>query len=85
MRLYPASIGFSTPDQYLDALAIDHAVPLSSGGGNLVVVARCHGNSVNNFGDGNSILENATSGRKSFQPSISGTSGNIHLLRLGSL
>ena len=92
VRLYPESKGVSTPDQYIDALEIDYSAPLEQGG-RIAVVARCHGNNVNNFWDGNRInypdpVREDADGRvprKSFQPSFTGTNSNIHLLWLGQI
>ncbi|MBN8684481.1 MAG: hypothetical protein J0L99_17660 [Chitinophagales bacterium] len=67
----------STPDQYVDALAIDYKNDL------LVVNARAHGNNVENLWEGNKIAANpAASG---FQNNFTGSSGNIHLSWLGKL
>lgn len=87
-RLYPESKGTSTPDQYVDALAIDYSG--TNAEKTLVVVARCHGNNVNNFWNGNQITESSDhtgskSGRKSFQPAFTGTQGNVHLLWIGRI
>ena len=67
----------STPDQYVDALAIDYT------NDKLVVGARCHGNNVENFWKGNTIAANPTA--TGFQNQFSGTNGNIHLSWLGKL
>lgn len=71
----------STPDQYIDALAIDYSIPLSTTGGNLIIGARTHGNNVENFWEGNTIA--ATPSVTAFQNQFTGTSGNIHLCWLG--
>ena len=71
----------STPDQYIDALAIDYSQPPNSG--MLVVNARCHGNNVENFWEGNNIAANP--GASGFQNQFSGTQGNIHISWLGKL
>lgn len=65
----------STPDQYVDALAIDYS------NDKLVVGARCHGNNVENFWEGNTIHSNATA--SGFQNNFTGSSGNIHISWLG--
>ena len=65
----------SSPDQYVDALAIDYA------NDKLVVGARCHGNNVENFWEGNTINSNATA--FGFQNNFTGSSGNIHISWLG--
>lgn len=82
-RLYPESKGVSTPDQYVDNLAIDYTVPLN-GGGALVVVARAHGNNVNNFWTGNSIRHPANP-KRSFQQQFTGTHGNMHYSWMGRM
>lgn len=84
VRLYPESAGVSTPDQYVDALAIDYAVPASEEGGALVVVARCHGNNVNNFWKGHEI-KHPKNNKKSFQQQFTGTNGNIHYQWIGRM
>lgn len=71
----------STPDQYIDALAIDYSMPLTTG--YLVVQARCHGNNVENFWEGNTIAANPTA--SGFQNQFTGTNGNIHISWLGKL
>jgi hypothetical protein len=71
----------STPDQYIDALAIDYSQPVSSGV--LVVSARCHGNNVENLWEGNTIAANANA--SGFQNQFTGTNGNIHISWLGKL
>ncbi len=72
----------STPDQYVDALAIDYSQPPREGV--LVVLARCHGNNVVNFWKGNEIKHSANPG-DSFQPHFTGSNGNIHYGWLGRL
>ena len=67
----------STPDQYVDALAIDYT------NNKLVVGARCHGNNVENLWRGNAISANPTA--TGFQNQFSGTNGNIHLSWIGKL
>jgi Secretion system C-terminal sorting domain len=71
----------STPDQYIDALAIDYSLPAATG--YLVVQARCHGNNVENFWEGNTIAANPTA--SGFQNQFTGTNGNIHISWLGKL
>ncbi|MCU0431915.1 MAG: T9SS type A sorting domain-containing protein [Bacteroidia bacterium] len=71
----------SSPDQYIDALAIDYSMPASTG--YLVVQARCHGNNVENLWEGNSIAANPTA--SGFQNRFTGTNGNIHISWLGKL
>lgn len=80
-RLYPESAGTSTPDQYVDALAIDYnATPAL---GDLIVVARCHGNNTNNLWQGDKILANK--GAPGFQKQFTGTNGNAHYSWLGRM
>ncbi|MCA6362069.1 MAG: T9SS type A sorting domain-containing protein [Bacteroidetes bacterium] len=71
----------STPDQYIDALAVDYSLPAATG--YLVVQARCHGNNVENFWEGNTIAANPTA--SGFQNQFTGTNGNIHISWLGKL
>jgi hypothetical protein len=66
----------SPPDQYIDGLDIDYSVPLEEGG-NVVVVARCHGNNTSNFWWGNQIA--LRPGASAFQNRFTGTEGNIHI------
>lgn len=65
----------SVPDQYIDALAIDYSA------NKLVVGARCHGNNVENFWEGNQIASDPIA--YGFQNQFTGTNGNIHLSWLG--
>ena len=67
----------STPDQYVDALAIDYT------NDKLVVGARCHGNNVENLWEGNAIQANGNA--FGFQNNFTGTLGNIHISWLGKL
>jgi hypothetical protein len=67
----------STPDQYIDGLAIDQS------GNNLVVNARCHGNNTENFWEGNTVA--AIPLAAGFQNNFTGSSGNIHISWLGKL
>lgn len=67
----------SAPDQYIDALAIDYA------NDNLVVGARCHGNNIENFWEGNMIAADPSA--SGFQNNFTGSSGNIHISWLGKL
>lgn len=71
----------STPDQYVDALAIDYSQPYNNGF--LVVNARCHGNNTENFWEGNTLAANP--GATGFQNSFTGSNGNIHISWLGKL
>jgi len=81
-RLYPESKGVSTPDQYVDALAIDYRRP--PGEGTLVVAARCHGNNVNNFFNP-ADLTHPDASTRGFQKRFTGREGNIHISWLGRL
>ncbi|MBL0031839.1 MAG: T9SS type A sorting domain-containing protein [Bacteroidetes bacterium] len=65
----------SVPDQYVDALAIDYS------NNKLVVGARCHGNNIENFWEGNQIASDPAA--YGFQNQFTGTNGNIHLSWLG--
>jgi hypothetical protein len=65
----------SPPDQYVDAVDIDYAA------GRLVVLARCHGNGVINFWNGDKLARSP--GATSFQKSFTGSNGNIHIQWLG--
>ena len=71
----------SSPDQYVDGLAIDYSMSLPNS--RLVVNARAHGNNVESLWEGNSI--EANSGTNGFQNRFTGTSGNIHISWLGKL
>ena len=70
----------SSPDQYVDGLALDHSVP---GDLRLVVNARAHGNNTSNLWGGNQIA--AHPGGNGFQNAFTGTEGNIHLSWIGKL
>lgn len=72
----------STPDQYVDFLAIDYSASVAPGGA-LVVGARSHGNNVINLFRGNDIA--ARPGAKGFKNGFSGAGGNFHLSWLGKL
>ena len=71
----------SSPDQYIDALAIDYSQPPATG--HLVVNARCHGNNTENLWEGDVI--DANPGASGFQNNFTGSSGNIHISWLGKL
>jgi hypothetical protein len=75
-RLYQETTANSSPDQYVDALAIDYAQ------NRVVVLARSHGNNTINFWSGNAI--SAMPGAAGFQNRFSGTNGNIHISWLGA-
>ncbi len=71
----------STPDQYIDAIAIDYSQPAATG--TVVVNARTHGNNTENFWEGSDIK--AVPNAKGFQNRFSGTNGNIHISWVGKL
>ncbi|MEE4637118.1 MAG: hypothetical protein V2J42_00045 [Wenzhouxiangella sp.] len=75
-RLYEETNANSSPDQYVDALEIDHVHA------RVVVLARAHGNNVINFWRGNEV--DASPGARGFQNRFTGTNGNIHLSWLGA-
>ena len=68
-RLYTETTQNSTPDQYIDGLAVDYA------NDRLVVGARCHGNNVMNYWNG----------KNAFKNSLNGKTGNVHISWLGGL
>jgi len=74
-RLYEETNSNSSPDQYVDGLAIDYS------NDQLVVLARSHGNNVINFWSGNQLLLNP--GGQGYQNRFTGTNGNIHISWLG--
>ena len=74
-RLYEQTPANSSPDQYVDGLAID-AVSSS-----LIVLARCHGNNTVNLWKGNQIAAHPSG--SGFQNQFTGTNGNIHISWLG--
>ena len=82
-RLYQETTQNSTPDQYVDGLAIDYTQPESAEGA-LVVLARCHGNNVINYWSGNKI-QHAKNPKNAFQNSFTGKNGNIHIGWLGRM
>ena len=67
----------STPDQYVDALAVDYT------NNKLVVGARSHGNNVENLWSGNKVAANPSA--SGFQNQFTGTNGNIHISWIGKL
>ena len=67
----------STPDQYVDFMALDPK------NGALVVGARCHGNNVLNFWSGNKIASRPEA--KGFKNGFTGSGGNFHIGWLGKL
>jgi hypothetical protein len=71
----------SSPDQYVDHLAVDYSSACN--GGCLVVLARAHGNNVINFWSGNKVASNPSA--TGFQNQFTGTNGNIHISWLGKL
>ena len=74
-RLYRETTQNSSPDQYLDGLALDYRNE------RLVVLARTHGNNVINFWSGNALTFAPSAA--GFQNRFSGTNGNIHLSWIG--
>lgn len=76
-RLYHETVENSTPDQYVDHLAIDYK------NGSVVVLARAHGNNVQNLWSGDKVAANP--GASSFHNGFTGTNGNIHISWLGKL
>ncbi len=74
-RLYRETAGNSPPDQYVDGMAIDYA------NDRLVVVARTHGNAVDNLWRGNAI--SLSPAANAFNNQFTGTNGNIHISWLG--
>lgn len=75
----------STPDQYIDAIAVDYTTPLDAQGykGIVYVAARSHGNNVVNFWRGNEITANPSV--FSFHNGFTGNNGNEHLSWIGRL
>ncbi len=84
-RLYQETAANSSPDQYVDGLALDDSVPAEQS--SLVVLARCHGNNTVNLWAGSSISPDRSPGNPgySFQNGFTGNSGNIHISWLGKL
>ncbi len=74
-RMYRETTANSSPDQYVDGLALDYR------NNRLVVLGRTHGNNTINFWSGNAITSASSVG---FQPGFTGTNGNIHISWLGS-
>ena len=75
-RLYQETSQNSSPDQYIDGVAVDY------GRNRLVVMARSHGNNTINLWRGNGIA--LKPGGSGFQNQFTGTNGNIHISWLGS-
>ncbi len=75
-RLYEETDANSTPDQYVDGLALDVE------NDRLVVLARAHGNNVINLWRGHEI--HARPEATAFQNQFTGNNGNIHISWLGS-
>ena len=65
----------SSPDQYIDGLAIDHARD------RLVVLGRSHGNNSINFWRATDVV---LPNPRGFQHQFTGTNGNVHVSWLGS-
>lgn len=78
-QIDPGETRLSSPDQYVDGLALDY----SAAPPRLVVNARCHGNNVSNFWKGNAVAANP--GGSGFQNQFTGTEGNIHIGWIGKL
>jgi hypothetical protein len=76
-QIDPGETRLSSPDQYVDGLAIDY----SASPARLVVLARCHGNNTTNLWRGNEIA--ATPGANGFHNQFTGTEGNIHIGWIG--
>lgn len=74
-RLYEETTANSSPDQYVDGLALDYTY------NRLVVLARCHGNNVINLWRGHEVA--ARPDASAFQNQFTGTNGNIHIGWLG--
>lgn len=70
----------SSPDQYIDGLAIDYSLPANNT--RLAVLARSHGNNTINFWSGNQIIDPSNPGY-SFHNGFTGTNGNVHLSWIG--
>lgn len=75
----PGETRLSSPDQYVDALAIDY----SGSDSKVVVNARAHGNNTSNLWSGNGLAANP--GGQGFQNMFTGTEGNIHISWIGKL
>ena len=71
----------STPDQYIDDLEVDYSQVISQS--SLVVLARCHGNNVENLWEGNIIASNPSA--NGFQNQFTGSEGNRHISWIGKL
>lgn len=74
-RLYRETAARSTPDQFVDSLAIDYANQ------ELVVLARSHGNNNDNLWQGQGIA--ARPGLVGYQRQFTGSNGNITVSWLG--
>jgi hypothetical protein len=74
-RLYRETTSRSTPDQYVDGIAIDYA------NNEVAVLGRSHGNNVDNLWPGQNLV--ARPGLVGFQKQFTGTNGNIHVSWLG--
>lgn len=71
----------STPDQYVDAIAVDYSSPIEDG--TIIVNARAHGNNIENLWEGNTIAVNP--GANGFKNGFSGSGGDMHLGWLGRM
>lgn len=75
----PGETRLSSPDQYVDGLALDYSATPHR----IVVLARCHGNNSENLWRGNTIA--ASPGATSFHHQFTGTEGDIHIGWIGKL
>ncbi len=82
-RLYAESKGVSTPDQYVDGIAVDYRMPADKGGA-VVVLARAHGNNVNNFWTADGVVH-AANPKTGYQKKFTGKNGNIHYQWIGRM
>jgi hypothetical protein len=77
----PGETRLSPPDQYVDGLAVDYSGDTASG--DLVVLARAHGNAASNLWNGDAVA--LRPGEGAFHNRFSGTEGNIHVSWIGKL
>lgn len=75
-RLYRETTSNSSPDQYVDGLAIDYS------NNRLLVIARTHGNNTINLWRGGEISQSLAG--DGFQREFTGNNGNIHISWLGA-
>jgi hypothetical protein len=74
-RIYQETTSSSSPDQYVDAIAIDYAQ------NRVVVLARSHGNNTFNLWPANQLTYSPST--NGFQNRFTGTNGNAHYSWLG--